>query len=63
MSETGEIRSVVEQLRHEVAKNAALEAENKKLKEREKTLIALEAAGVDNWQGYDDAMEILEQME
>jgi lactate dehydrogenase-like 2-hydroxyacid dehydrogenase len=26
-------------------------------------LIALEGAGVDNWDGYDDAMEILEEME
>lgn len=26
-------------------------------------LIALESAGVDNWCGWDDAMEILEEME
>ena len=25
-------------------------------------LLALESAGVDNWQGYDDAMTILEEM-
>jgi hypothetical protein len=25
-------------------------------------LIALEGAGVDNWEGWDDAMEILEEM-
>jgi hypothetical protein len=29
----------------------------------EAKLIALEAAGVDNWEGYDEAMEILEEME
>jgi hypothetical protein len=29
----------------------------------EMKLIALEAAGVDNWCGWDDAMEILEEME
>jgi hypothetical protein len=30
---------------------------------RERKLIALEGAGVDNWEGWDDAMEILEEME
>ena len=33
----------------------------KELEDAEAKLIALEAAGVDNWQGYDDAMEILGQ--
>lgn len=28
----------------------------------EMKLIALEGAGVDNWQEYDDAMEMLEKM-
>jgi hypothetical protein len=32
------------------------------LLERELKLIALESAGVDNWQGYDDAMTILQEM-
>lgn len=31
-----------------------------RLKEREDWLYALEAAGVDNWEGYDYAWEILE---
>ena len=36
-----------------------LSAENKRLTERELWLDALEAAGVDNWEGYDEALEIL----
>ena len=32
------------------------------LKDSEK-LSALEAAGVDNWEGYDSAMELMEDME
>ena len=39
-----------------------LEEQVKVLKERCKLLTALEAAGVDNWQGYDDAISILEDM-
>lgn len=31
------------------------------LLDAEKKLMYLEAAGVDNWQGYDDAMEMMEQ--
>ncbi len=38
------------------------EAYEELLKDQRK-LIALESAGVDNWQGYGDAMEILEEME
>lgn len=38
---------------------AELEAENKRLKEREELLDALEAAGVDNWEGYSYAIEEL----
>lgn len=38
-----------------------LEAENKKLRERDRWLDALEAAGVDNWEGYDKALEILRE--
>ena len=30
----------------------SLEKENKRLRERERLLDALEAAGVDNWEGY-----------
>ena len=37
--------------------------EIKALQERDKFLIALEAAGVDNWSGYSYAFEILEEME
>ncbi len=33
------------------------------LRKREKFLIALESAGVDNWTGYSYAFEILEEME
>ena len=32
------------------------------LQEDSQKLMALEAAGVDNWQGYDDAMVILDEM-
>ena len=32
-----------------------------RLLESEDKLAALEAAGVDNWQGYDDAMDILRE--
>ena len=32
-----------------------------RLLDSEETLAALEAAGVDNWQGYDDAMDILRE--
>jgi hypothetical protein len=37
--------------------------EYESLKESDRKLSALEAAGVDNWEGYDYAMEILEEME
>ena len=41
-------------------KNAQrLDIQISKLREREQLLDALEAAGVDNWEGYDEAMEIL----
>ena len=33
------------------------------MKERETVLIALEATGVDNWQGYSDAMVLAKEME
>jgi hypothetical protein len=36
------------------------EQEYKELLECQKILIALESAGVDNWEGYGDAMETLE---
>ena len=37
------------------------ESEYLKLLERDSFLCALEAAGVDNWDGYEHAHEILEQ--
>jgi len=44
----------------EIEKNhAKLQDENKRLKERERLLIALEATGVDNWEGYDAAIDIM----
>lgn len=41
---------------------AKLKSEIKRLDKREMKLDALEAAGVDNWCGYEDAMEILDEM-
>ena len=38
----------------------ALLAELKRLQERDKFLSALEAAGVDNWDGYDYARELMD---
>lgn len=41
-------------------KNAhRLDTQISKLREKEQLLDALEAAGVDNWEGYDEAMEML----
>ena len=40
-------------------KQIKLAAENKVLNEKLELLDALEAAGVDNWEGYDEAIEIL----
>lgn len=37
--------------------------EYESLLEDSEKLSALEAAGVDNWQGYDDAMEMMKEME
>ncbi len=39
------------------------ESELKELREAAKKLNALEGAGVDNWEGYDDAMQILREKE
>lgn len=36
-----------------------LEKENRELKKRDLKLEALEQAGVDNWDGYGDAMDLL----
>jgi len=51
-------------------KIARLKAENKKLKERIQSmecdcdfLDALQAAGVDNWSGYEEAQTLLETMD
>lgn len=38
-------------------------AQFERLLEAEMKLEALEAAGVDNWSGFDHAMEILQEME
>ena len=38
-----------------------LETEIEGLKKSDNILTALEAAGVDNWEGYDEAMTILEE--
>lgn len=38
-----------------------LKKEIRQLEERLELLDALEAAGVDNWEGYDEALEILEK--
>ena len=35
--------------------------EYSKLLDRDQKLCALEAAGVDNWEGYEEAMNILEE--
>lgn len=37
--------------------------EYQSLKDDSRRLTALESAGVDNWQGFDEAMEILSEME
>jgi hypothetical protein len=37
-----------------------LEKENKELNSDSQMLLALEVCGVDNWSGYDDAMQYLE---
>jgi len=37
--------------------------EYESLLEDSEKLSALEAAGVDNWEGYDDAMEMMQEME
>ena len=44
-------------------KIAELRAEIRKLQERELKLIALENAGVDNWEGYDRAMDLWREYE
>ena len=37
------------------------EEEHARLQDRDAFLCALEAAGVDNWDGYDNAQDILEE--
>jgi hypothetical protein len=44
----------------EKAKNKQMEAELIRLRKRERILDALEGGGVDNWVGYDDAMEYVD---
>ena len=43
-----------------ILENTKLRVENNRLQERDRLLDALEAAGVDNWEGYDVAMDILQ---
>ena len=38
-----------------------MKKEIRRLQERDRVLSALEGAGVDNWEGYDDAMASLEE--
>jgi len=40
-----------------IEENDELQLDNDELREDSQTLKALEAAGVDNWEGYEDAME------
>ena len=42
---------------------AILQIENDKLEESDVILSALEAAGVDNWEGYDVAIDIRKELE
>ena len=45
------------------ARVAELEKENAGLRDSENLLIALQGAGVDNWEGYDDAITMYQEME
>lgn len=49
-------------MKKEESVNITLE-EYKQLKQDSLKLEALEGAGVDNWEGYDDAMEMMEDVE
>ena len=40
-----------------ILENTKLMVENNRLRARERLLDALEAAGVDNWDGYDEAKQ------
>lgn len=40
--------------------NTTLKTEIEQLKKRDQLLTALEMAGVDNWEGYDMAIDLLE---
>ena len=46
-------RALIEQQAQEIAR----------LRDSERKLTALEAAGVDNWEGYSDAMQMMEEKE
>ena len=48
-------------LNEALSKVAKLKKRIEELEEREQKLDALEVAGVDNWEGYDIAMDILSE--
>jgi len=48
----------IEELEKEKVKNKILQKQIEELKKRDEWLSCLEAAGVDNWEGYDIAIDI-----
>jgi len=44
-----------------ISEKDKLEKENAKLRKDVELLHCLEAAGVDNWEGYDSAIEVIEE--
>jgi hypothetical protein len=60
LDERNEYMEITEEQRQRIIQ---LEKENKKLRKKELELQALESAGVDNWGGYDYAMDLLSQLE
>ena len=53
MDDYTRVTQLVEEQRQEIAR----------LRDSERKLTALEAAGVDNWEGYSDAMQMMEEKE
>ena len=49
----------IDELNKEKAKTSVLEIEIEKLEKRDNFLCSLEAAGVDNWEGFDIAIDIM----
>jgi hypothetical protein len=60
LDERNEYMEITEGQRNMIVK---LEKENKELRKKELRLEALEQAGVDNWGGYDYAMDLLSELE